>query len=215
MLRDHAIAFLAAVLDDAGVERASIVGNSMGGLWGLWLARARPERVERLALLGTPARLLDTSAPGGMRLLGIPVLNRLMMALEPPSEKQMFTLWRRMGHDPARMCPPAMTELMVRAQQLPGFVPGWLTLIQNVLPFARIDPAVGFGEDELARLRQPVLYVWGRADPFGSLEVARRAHELTPDSRLEEIGVGHLPWLDDPETCGQVTRGFLQEGFSG
>lgn len=211
LLREHAVAFLTAVLDDARVDRCSIVANSMGGLWSLWLARAHPERVDRLALLGTPARLLETSAPGGMRLLGIPVLNRLMMALQPPSPRQVFTLWRRMGHDPEQMCPAPMTELMVRAEQLPNFVPGWLSLLQNVLPFSRINPAVGFGEQHLAALEQSVLYIWGRSDPFGSLEVARRARALTSGSRLEVIGTGHLPWLDEPEACGRMTSAFLRD----
>lgn len=209
VLRDHAVAFLNAVLDDAGVERCSVVANSMGGLWSLWLARARPDRVGRLALLGTPARLLETSAPAGMRLLGIPVLNRLMMALEPPSRKQVFALWRRMGHDPEVMCPEPLTELMIRAGQLPNFGPGWLSLIQNVLPFAQINREVGFGETDLAEMSQPVLYIWGRSDPFGSLEVARRARDLTPDSRLEVMGFGHLPWLDEPEACGRAISEFL------
>jgi pimeloyl-ACP methyl ester carboxylesterase len=145
-----------------------------------------------------------------MRLLGIPGLNRLMMALEPPSQKQVFTLWRRMGHDPEKMCPAAMNELMLRAEQLPNFMRGWLSLLENVLPFSRINPEVGFGEQDLASLRQPVLYVWGRSDPFGSLEVARRAQALTPGSQLEMIGVGHLPWLDAPEACGRVTSEFLR-----
>lgn len=210
VLRDHAVAFLLSVLDHAGVDRCSVVANSMGGLWSLWLARHRPERVERLALLGTPARLLETSAPGGMRLLGVPLLNRLVMALDPPSKKQVFTLWRRMGHDPEAMCPGPMTELMIRAEQLPNFVPGWLSLLQNVLPYARINPDVGFGEEDLVELDQPVLFIWGRSDPFGSLDVARRAQALAPNARLEEIGVGHLPWLDDPQTCGRVTTDFLR-----
>lgn len=210
VLREHAVAFLAAVLEHAEVLRCSVVANSMGALWCLWLAQVHPERVDRLALLGTPALLLDTGAPMGLRLLGVPLLNRLMMALEPPSEKQVFNLWRRMGHDPEQMCPPVMTELMIRAQKLPGFVPGWRSLLQNVFPFARRNPEVGFGEDDLAHLRQPVLYVWGRSDPFGSLAVARRAQALTPNSRLEVIGTGHLPWLDDPETCGRVVAGFLR-----
>jgi pimeloyl-ACP methyl ester carboxylesterase len=208
-LESHAIDFLSSVLDAAGAESAMIVANSMGGLWSLWLAQAAPERVDRIALLGTPARLLETSAPGGMRLLGIPGLNRLMMRLEPPSPKQVQTLWRRMGHDPRHVSSPQMTELVVRAGQLPTFVPAWLSLMENVLPYARINPAVGFDESDLAGLTQPVLYIWGSGDPFGSLDVARRAQEATPGSRLEVIGVGHLPWLDEPSACGKSIVDFF------
>lgn len=208
-LREHAVTFLRAVLDDAGVETASIIANSMGGLWSLWLARADPRRVERLALLGTPARILETTAPAGMHLLGVPVLNRLMMALEPPSEGQVRTLWKRMGHDPERVCTPELVQLVIRAERLPRYADAWLTLMQNVFPFARVNEEVGFGEEELSALPQEVLYIWGSDDPFGSLEVARRAHALTPSSRLETIGVGHLPWLDECQRCSQVAREFI------
>ena len=208
-LRDHAVTFLEAVLDDAGVETASIVANSMGGLWSLWLAQAKPARVERMALLGTPARILETSAPTGMRLLGVPILNRIMMTLEPPSEKQVRTLWTRMGHDPERACTPEMVRLVIRAEELPHYADAWLTLLQNVLPFARVNKEVGFGEEDLSELSQDVLYIWGSDDPFGSLEVARRAHALTPGSRLEVMGEGHLPWLDEPERCSEVVGAFI------
>ena len=44
-----------ATLDELGVERADVVGSSFGGAWALWFALARPERVNRLVLLGAPA----------------------------------------------------------------------------------------------------------------------------------------------------------------
>ena len=97
--------------------------------------------MDRLALLGTPARILDTTAPFGMRLLGVPGLNRLMMALEPPSERSVRTLWTRMGHDPDRVCTPEFVELVIQALRLPHFQQGWRTLLENVFPFARINPA--------------------------------------------------------------------------
>lgn len=46
-----------ALLDALGVERASYCGLSMGGMVGIWLAATAPERVERLVLLCTAARL--------------------------------------------------------------------------------------------------------------------------------------------------------------
>jgi 3-oxoadipate enol-lactonase len=46
-----------ALLDSLGVERASYVGLSLGGMVGIWLAAALPARVERLALVCTSAHL--------------------------------------------------------------------------------------------------------------------------------------------------------------
>lgn len=46
-----------ALLDHLGVERASFCGLSLGGMTGMWLAAQAPDRVERLMLLCTSARL--------------------------------------------------------------------------------------------------------------------------------------------------------------
>src|SRR5258708_19627400 len=68
-IRGHAVTFLGAVLDALGLDRARIVANSMGGLWSLWLALDRPERVSSLALLGCPALAAVTSAPAALRII--------------------------------------------------------------------------------------------------------------------------------------------------
>src|SRR5258708_12323345 len=68
-IRGHAVTFLGAVLDALGLDRARIVANSMGGLWSLWLALDRPERVSSLALLGCPALAAGTSAPAALRIM--------------------------------------------------------------------------------------------------------------------------------------------------
>ena len=54
----HFAGDLAAVLDDAGIDRAALVCQSMGGWTGLQLARAMPARVAALVLSGTPAGIM-------------------------------------------------------------------------------------------------------------------------------------------------------------
>src|SRR5258708_13162986 len=73
-IRGHAVTFLGAVLDALGLDRARIVANSMGGLWSLWLALDRPERVSSLPLLGCPALAAGTSAPAALRIISPPAL---------------------------------------------------------------------------------------------------------------------------------------------
>jgi 3-oxoadipate enol-lactonase/4-carboxymuconolactone decarboxylase len=48
---------LVDLLDHLGIERASICGVSLGGMAALWVAAQRPERVDRLVLAATAARL--------------------------------------------------------------------------------------------------------------------------------------------------------------
>lgn len=214
-LRSHAVQFLTGILDGVGVDQVAIVANSMGALWSLWFAQAHPNRVTRLALLGTPALILNTSAPGPMRLLSVPGLNRLLMALEPPSSKKVRRLWKRLGHDPDRTCPAELVELIVRLQELPGYAVAWRTLLQNALRLGGAAPGVRFDESSLRSVSQEVLYIWGQNDPFGSLEIARRVTEITPRAELQVVGSGHLPWVDDLQACARILQDFLSRGLTG
>lgn len=206
-LRRHAVDVLEGVLDALGIPRAALVGNSMGGLWSFWLAIDRPQRVSRIAQLGCPALVLDTSAPFPMRLLSVPWLGRRMMRLEPPTPDNLRKVFRRMGHPG-----PFSDELMTAAAAggaLPTYEQGWLTLLHNVLsPFGK---RVTLGADELARVGQPVHFVWGSADPFGGPEVGEKACKILPRATLEVIGRGHLPWIDAPEACRDAVQRFLAE----
>jgi pimeloyl-ACP methyl ester carboxylesterase len=60
---------LAAVLDDAGIGRAALICQSMGGWTGLQFARVRPERVAALVLSGTPAGILTPAVLDALRAI--------------------------------------------------------------------------------------------------------------------------------------------------
>ncbi|MFZ4779454.1 MAG: alpha/beta fold hydrolase [Terrimicrobiaceae bacterium] len=79
--RELAVQTLTAVLDAFSLERVPIVAHSIGGHWSLWMALDRPERVSALTLLGVPGNVLNTSPPFALRLLSVPVLNRLLFGL--------------------------------------------------------------------------------------------------------------------------------------
>jgi 3-oxoadipate enol-lactonase len=73
---------VAAVLDHLGVERAHLVGNSLGGLVGFELAATRPERLITLTTFGTTAQLHSSAAlswmvRGTVRILGTTLTGRL------------------------------------------------------------------------------------------------------------------------------------------
>jgi proline iminopeptidase len=68
-------------------------------------------------------------------------------------------------------------------------------------------------EDELARrcrtLDVPVLVVAGEEDPRPPFAVDSLVAALPDAERVVLSGVGHLPWLEDPEALRTVLRGFL------
>ena len=207
-LRRHAVDFVGSIADTLGERPLRIVANSMGALWALWFALAHPERVSRLVLLGCPALLLGTSGPVGFRLLSVKRLNTLMYGMEPASPKQIRTLMRRMGHDPDRISAKFKTY-MQRVEELPAYRAAWLSLLETSLTARGANGHLALREDELRQVVQPTLLIWGTNDPFGTIDVARRACAVMPDARLEVVGVGHLPWLDEPSRCGHLASDFF------
>ncbi len=201
--RAHAVEFLSSTLDALRLDRVDIVANSMGGLWSLWLALDRSDRVRTLALVGAPAMVGGGSAPLPMRLLGRPIIGKLMMMLEPPSAKQVKVLWQRMGHDPTSL-DATIHDVMLAAERLPAYAPAWRALLARALTVSGPAKDVVFQDADLARLRCPVTFVWGKEDPFGGAEFGRSVAAKTPGSRFEVAGVGHLPWLDDPAGCARA-----------
>ncbi|HXG35832.1 MAG TPA: alpha/beta hydrolase [Dehalococcoidia bacterium] len=212
-LRSHAVSFLDGVLDALELENVPVIANSMGGLWSLWLALERPQRLSSLLLMGCPALILNTGAPLPMRLLSVPGLNRVLFSLEKPSRQQARRLLRRIGHRTETLdgLPEEFFDCMYRSGQLPNFKLGWLSLLERVLRIGGPDPKLALRAEQLAQLTQPVLFLWGDNDPFGGAEVGRRAAEAAPQAKLEVISGGHLPWLDDPVFCAKAAEGFLEQ----
>ena len=203
-LRRHAVTVLERVLDAAGVERAALVGNSMGGTWATWLALDRPERVESLALLGCPANVLETSGPLALRLMGLPVLGPRLVGAAGQDRESLLRNLERMNQSRATMerQPAGFVELGVAVGSQPGFAENWSGLLWNT--FGLRGRRWHLEEDELRAIRQPVLLAWGERDPFGGLDVARRVAALTSGQLVEVPTGGHLPWLDDPALVGRA-----------
>jgi pimeloyl-ACP methyl ester carboxylesterase len=197
-LRAHAVEFLAGVLDALGIETVDIVAGSMGATWSVWLALERGHRVRSLALMGSPALIAGSGAPLPYRLLGVPVLNRVMFAMEPPSDAHGGKTFRRLGHDPASL-PDELVTLQGRTEALPTYRTHWLSLMENVFPGGR--QAVHLTLEDIARLTQPVGLVWGERDPFGPPAVGEAASRVMTNARLTTLAAGHLPWIDEPDRC--------------
>ena len=77
-------------------------------------------------------------------------------------------------------------------------------------PVWKMDDRMLLPANLLASIDTPISLLWGNGDPFGSVNVARRFVTYLPDAELELMpGVGHAPWIDDPDHAAAVTRGFF------
>ena len=217
-VRGLAVDVLQAVLDAAGVRQAAFVANSMGGWWTFQLAMQAPACVSRMVMLGCPALLLDTSAPLPMRLMSLPLLGRgLVRLLSPTSAAKARDLPRFLGH-PAQVghrWSEAEAEAVYRFGNLPNVQRSWRTLLRRFMRLGGSTPELRISAEELRGVTQPTLFVWGKNDLFGSPDVGRVATDLMPKAWIEVVGVGHLPWWDEPDECARLVREFVRSSEEG
>jgi pimeloyl-ACP methyl ester carboxylesterase len=196
-VRQQSVDLLASTLDALDLQEVDIVANSLGGAMAIWFALAHPDRVRSLALVGAAAFIGEVGVPLPFRLLGTRGLGAFLLSLEPPSPKQVRSLWKRFGHDPSQV-DPAMLDVTLRAEQIPGYARAWREILHaTVGPFGP-RPGLDIPNQDIVKLACPVAFAWGDADPTVGVRVGRAVSERLPCSRFTSIpGAGHLPWITD------------------
>jgi len=216
---DFAIETLTTVFDALGIESAPVIAHSMGGHWSQWFAIARPERVTALALLGVPGNVLTTRPALLLRLTTVPVLSKSVGQISVPKNAATGLIGLKItGHSAesiARM-PPELAEAYYRFPNLPHYLTATLSLMSSTNRLRGSKPRYRITAEQLVTITQPVFYLWGTHDPFGSIETGREIASLVPNSEFHALeGGGHLPWLDDPERAGVLVTDFLDRHQAG
>lgn len=188
---------VARLLDNAGVERAHLVGESFGGMHALHTALRHPQRVARLVLANTsPAFGLDGTDPAVWRAARLAPLDA--------------------GLSPVDIAADVLTSIA-------GPILSEDALAMRVAGFARI-PATGLRaaveclptHDVRARLgsiASPALVVAGGLDTETPAAYSRVLAEGLPNAELVVLdGVGHLAVSEVPQTFNRLARAFLSRG---
>jgi len=196
------------LLDALGHERATLIGQSLGGGVVLQFAHQFPERCERLVLVNS----------GGMG----PEVTRYLRLLSVPGFEAIFPLF----------CSPRLRDAGSRVatwlgragvRSTPAREEVWrsyasLADAPNRRAFFRslrdVVDSGGQALTALGRLHRaaaiPTLIVWGAQDPFIPVQHAFTAHEAIPGSRVEIFeGVGHYPHCEAPERFVEVVFDFM------
>lgn len=202
---------LAGLLDALDVERASVVGASIGNVWALSLGSAHPRRVDRVALLGGSPIVPDVQPPRIIRLLASP-LGALMVRL-PPKRRMELAQLRQNGHGAsvdADRIPDEFIEWRLAMARNTDSMRHERDMVRALLGKDGWRPGLTFDDGELATIKQPTRYVWGTADPVGSNEIWQRVTTTLPAGEPQMVdGAGHTPWLDESERVGSELGRFL------
>ncbi|WP_265110670.1 alpha/beta fold hydrolase [Halosolutus halophilus] len=202
--RQTAVTVLEGILDRLGIEQVDLVGNSAGGYWSMVFALARPNRVRHLTLIGSVPTFPGTRPPIPLRLFSVPLLNRLLARLQESSEDGVVEQFEIFGEDETIQDYPSLIRVFVTQARKPRSDIVDISEFNSLLRLRGWHPSTRLREDELADLQPSTLVAWGENDPLGGPDVVRNTVDRIPDSRLETVNAGHLPWLGHPETCAEL-----------
>jgi pimeloyl-ACP methyl ester carboxylesterase len=211
--REAAVAFVDEVVDALGAPTVALAGNSMGGTWALWYALARPDRVSRIALIGSAPLLPGTRPPAPLRLMATPVAGDLLARVRP-NAKMLVRLLASVGEGDTIVRHPDLIEALVAAGGDPVATTANLAELRACITPAGFRRPLVLRPDELRRLAVPALIVWGDHDPVGGIDAAHAVAGMVPQVQLEVLPAGHVPYLGDPGRVAGLLSAFVRAGVS-
>jgi pimeloyl-ACP methyl ester carboxylesterase len=199
---DEFVADALAVLDALAIERALLVGHSMGGTHAIRLASAHPERVERLVVVDAGPEPMPEGAERARRL-----------SLERPERFEYaddaLAYLRRTSPGYSEEVYANRMRWLFR-EDAGDFV--WRSsreALASIMSGARRDDLW----DALRTIRCPVLVVRGNRSNVLSAEVAQRMVSTLRDGRLIELDAGHNVALDRPKELAEAVVGHSRTGL--
>lgn len=190
---------LASILDELGLERVSMVGNSFGGGITLAFMIAHPDRVDRAVLMG----------PAGLDFPITPALDRVW-GYEPSPEAMREAL-QYLAWDHSRLTDD-LVESRYQASIRPGAHEPYAETFggrdrqQNIAMLAS-DP------DDVKALEHEVLILHGKDDQVIPLETTVRLTELLPRADLHVFGeCGHWVQIERMASFNRMVTEFFENG---
>jgi pimeloyl-ACP methyl ester carboxylesterase len=186
--------WLLALLDAAGVAKAALVGHSMGSLIALETASRYPERIAKIALVGTafPMKVGD----------------ELLSATrdDEPAAIDMINIWSHSNY----------------AQKPSNPGPGFWVVGQNKRLMERMDPGVlhtdfaacnayANGLAAASAIKCPVLFILGRRDAMTPFKAATALRQTLPHAQVADVPAsGHALMAEAPDAVLEALRAFLR-----
>lgn len=185
---ENLLSFLIDWLDRRGIERAVLVGNSLGGHIALLAALRYPERVIELVLTGSAGLLergFDRKVP------------------RRPGRDWVRSRVAEVFFDQAHVTDQLLDEVSA--------IIGNPRLALNIVRMARAARRSNL-RDDLPRITCPVTLIWGCQDEITPPEVAHEFARHLPDAELHFIdNCGHAPPIEKPAEFHRILRATLDQ----
>jgi non-heme chloroperoxidase len=183
-----------AFMEEVGIEEATLVGDSSGGMIAQRVALDYPHRVSRLVLMGSPTTLVNNEA--------VMEAGEEMRAMEDPISPEFvreFHLSTIHHPVPEEFLSTALSETL----KVPARV--WRGYMEGVV--LTVDDTARLGE-----IGAPTLILWGERDAFLPREEQERTVAAIPDATLRVYPeTGHAVAFERPEWVVRDLEAFIKD----
>jgi haloalkane dehalogenase len=197
---------LDAVIEHLGLENVMLVAHDASGPpaidWALW----HPERTAALVLLNTYYGLTPAARPPeAILLFSTPLLRNVARFVSGRFDLFRRMYWWQIGRrfirdeEVRKGFVPLLYEQFAAT---PSTKPAFFSLNADLWGTMRSRAGA---EPEMRAFGRPVRIIFGEADPYLNVGVARDFHEKFPTSELFLVpGARHFPQLDEPEEVAHL-----------
>jgi len=201
------IYFLRDFMDGVGIEKATLIGNSMGGGIAWAMAILFPDRVDRLILIDcVPPDVLAKVKNKPLRTLiairNVPLLPYLVISAR--SKSSIKRVLKESVSD-AKLITPEVVKRQYQLSRIKGTTWVLYSTLKNAEQALKLQHRVSL-------IKQPTLFIWGEKDIIFPPDVGETLHQAIAGSKFQLIEKsGHIPMWETPDQVNQAILSFLRE----
>jgi pimeloyl-ACP methyl ester carboxylesterase len=188
------------LLDALGVQRADIVGHSLGSIIAQTFAEYWPERTAHVVLISSTGGSPPDRPKKPLQFDFAAEIRKLKEPIEADSPF-MIAWW----DSPTPVDPDFIRRQRRDAAGIPLRV--WLAVLDQALPANNIYTDL---QSTLPRLKAPTLLIWGSQDPIMEEDMRQSLRKALPSAKVKIFdGLGHNPFWEDPQGVAETVNAFL------
>lgn len=196
----HAADAAVALLDALNIDKAHMLGNSMGGYVASELVLAHPERVDRLVMMGPGGLFVNTTSPE--RSEGAKAMGKFMM---DPTRENMLGWVDTMVSNTDVVSDELIDQRLENALK-PGALQAAGEIFMSLGQFPREVPLFAV----MDKIQNPTLITWGRDDRMLPIDGALLAMRRMPDVELHTFSnCGHWAQVERKNDFERLVIEFL------
>lgn len=200
-LQSIIIAVIDSVLAYFRLGNIPVVASSFGSYLVMLYLMEKKSTISKVVFEGCPAMVEGCHVPGFMKPMLLPGLRWLIPRL--PATKPIFhKIIRGLGHT------VSLDHNLINEDFIKWYISLFnytktqvneISMVTKAISGDKLNPEFMLDDEEIARISQPLLFLWAKDDPFGGVEIGQRLVDKVENFSLIQFeNSGHLPWLDKP-----------------